>query len=365
MEYRKLPHGGQLISTIGVGMGGIHTGNTNEQIEEILRFAMDNGINFFDMCCGNLGVYNAFGNAAHGRRDKVYTQMHFGAVYEDGNYGRKRDLDLVKSSFEEALKRTGGDYTDFGMAHCIDEEDDFNLFMKEGTLDYMVSLKEQGIVKHLGFSTHTPSMARKFLETGVMDIFMFSINPVYDFTKGKYGYGSYEERISLYELAEKMGVGISVMKPFAAGQLLSLERSPINVELTPYQCVKYVLDRPAVLTALPGIHSLDEVKSILGYANANESDLDYSVIKDAAPADSADRCVYCNHCAPCPVGIDIGLVNKYYDLAVVGDDLARDHYMQLTLSAQDCIGCGNCAARCPFNVNQPERMQKILSYFGK
>jgi len=66
--------------------------------------------------------------------------------------------------------------------------------------------------------------------------------------------------------------------------------------------------------------------------------LEYSVIGDFAPQDASGKCVYCNHCKPCPVGLDIGLINKYYDLAKTGDVLAVDHYKTLEKNAADCIG---------------------------
>jgi hypothetical protein len=62
------------------------------------------------------------------------------------------------------------------------------------------------------------------------------------------------------------------------------------------------------------------------------------------------------------MGIDIGLVNKYYDLAVAGDEMAKEHYKTLELNASDCIGCGHCDSRCPFSVRQSERMQLIREY---
>ena len=81
---------------------------------------------------------------------------------------------------------------------------------------------------------------------------MFSINPAYDFEKGdEYGIGSVNERFKLFKRCEREGVGISVMKPFFAGQLLSAEQSPFGVSLTRTQCLQYALDRPGVLTAVP------------------------------------------------------------------------------------------------------------------
>lgn len=66
-----------------------------------------------------------------------------------------------------------------------------------------------------------------------------------------------------------------------------------------------------------------------------------------------------------PAGLDIGLINKYFDLANAGDTLPKDHYLHLGKQAGDCIGCGHCDRRCPFHVHQSARMQKICAYFGQ
>ena len=87
MEYRKLPHGSERLGVLGLGMGGIQQ-CSDDEIEHILRTAIASGINFFDLCGGGKNVYRPFGKAIAGRRDKVFFQMHFGAVYNDkGEYG--------------------------------------------------------------------------------------------------------------------------------------------------------------------------------------------------------------------------------------------------------------------------------------
>ena len=67
---------------------------------------------------------------------------------------------------------------------------------------------------------------------------------------------------------------------------------------------------------------------------------------------------------PCPAGIDIGLVNKYYDLARNGDSMAAEHYRELQVHGQACIKCNHCNSRCPFHVDQMARMAEIADYFG-
>ena len=155
------------------------------------------------------------------------------------------------------------------------------------------------------------------------------------------------------------------MKVFSSGQLLNPSVSPFGAALSIYQCIRYALDKPGILTVLPGAKNASEVQQLLDYHNKDESETDYSVLASFAPAQITGKCVYCNHCKPCPAGLDIGLINKYYDLVQAGDSLAKEHYLTLNRHAGQCIGCGHCDSRCPFHVHQSLRMQEIASYFGK
>ncbi len=367
MEYRKLPHGTEKerFGILGLGMGGIqHT--PPEEIEAIIRKAIAHGINFFDLCAGG-SVYAPFGKAIKGQRDKVFIQCHFGAVYdENGEYGWCRDFETIRKTFLWELETLGTDYVDFGFLHCVDELSDFDKLIEIGVLEYLKELKLTGIVRHIGFSSHTPEVANRIIDTGLVDMMMFSLNPAYDFEKGdEYGIGTVNERFELFRRCESLGIGISAMKPFHAGQLLQAEQSPFGVALNHYQCLQYVLDRPGVLCAVPGVQTMEQLNILLGFLTATEEEKDYSIIGEFTADTITGTCVYCNHCQPCPAGIDIGLVNKYYDLAKAGDILAANHYDKLAINAEACLRCGHCESRCPFHVNQEERMGEIADYFGK
>lgn len=366
MEYRKLPHGDEQISVLGLGTGGIQ-GSSDSEIRLVIEKAIENGINFFDLCGGGRNVYEPIGRGIQGNREKVYVQMHFGAVYNDkGEYGWSRNFDEIKRTVEWELEALKTDYIDFGFLHCVDENEDFDKLTSIGVLDHIVELKKQGVVRHIGFSSHTPSVAERIIDTGLIDMMMFSINPAYDFEKGdEYGVGTVSERFALFRRCEAEGIGISVMKPFFAGKMLSDSTSPFGTALSKYQCLQYALDRPGVLTAVPGVRNLSDLDGLLGFSNASAEEKDYSVIGSFTAEKAAGSCVYCNHCQPCPAGIDIGLVNKYYDLAMTGDKLAAGHYDKLSVKADTCISCGHCSSRCPFGVDQQERMKEISEYFGK
>lgn len=141
--------------------------------------------------------------------------------------------------------------------------------------------------------------------------------------------------------------------------------SPFGQPLTRIQCIQYALDKPGVLNVLPGMRSREDLLDILRYLDASPEEKDYSVIGGFSPAEAEGKCVYCSHCHPCPAGLDVAMINKYYDLALVGDALAKDHYRKLEIKAGACIRCGHCNSRCPFHTDQMNKMQKIAEYFGE
>ena len=112
MEYRQLPHGNEneKFGVLGIGMGGIGT-TPPEEIEAIVRKAIANGINFFDLCTAG-ATYAPVGRAIRDCREKVFLQCHFGAVYdENGEYGWCRDFETIKKTFLWELETLGTAWT--------------------------------------------------------------------------------------------------------------------------------------------------------------------------------------------------------------------------------------------------------------
>jgi predicted aldo/keto reductase-like oxidoreductase len=251
------------------------------------------------------------------------------------------------------------------MFHCVDEDDVFEALEKNGILDYVADLKQKGVVKHVGVSTHTPAMARKMMDLGLIDMMMFSINPAYDYAVGKWAGGTFEERMDLYTLAEQKHIGISVMKIFSGGLLLKEDTSPIGVSLTEHQCMRYALDRPGVVSILPGVTSLAELDVLLGYYDADEEETKYGALKKAAPKEAQGRCVYCSHCAPCPKGIDIPDVFRRYNNFMLHKnvDFFKKGLEKLPEGSRpaDCIGCGLCESMCPQHITIPAKLAEIAA----
>ncbi len=366
MEYRINKRTGDKISVIGFGAGYIGEGD-KKTMTDTITYAVEHGINYFDFAAYNSNSFEIFGNVIGNGplREKIKYQIHFGADYTGGKYGWTTDLETIKKSVAVQLAAMKTDYIDYGFIHCIDELTDYEKYKTNGVIDYILELKEKGVVRHIGLSTHTPVVANRVLDEDIIDMLMFSINPAYDYKQGDYGIGSSDERMALYRRCEAMGVGISVMKAFGGGQLLNEDTSPFKKSLTKTQCIRYALDKPGVMTVLPGFGTVKQVADVLEYLTATEEEKDYSVISTFTPAEAVGVCVYCNHCAPCPVGLDVALISKYYDLYNAGDEMAKEHYLTLEKTAEDCIGCGHCNSRCPFKVDRMSRMQKIAEDMGK
>lgn len=373
MDYRIIPKSGLKLSTVGIGSGSIEK-TSEKEIVALLDYAEENGVNLIDMALSYFDVLPQYGAALKGRRNKFYLQNHFGMSFTKGEYARIYDLEDVKRNFETQLDTLKTDYTDIGFVHCIDSQEDFEKVIQGGTFDYMVDLKKQGVIKNLGFASHTVDICNRFIDTGEIDVFMFSINAAYDLDPKKndpYGEDSKKqegltvsrERQKLYQRCVKENIGINVMKTYGGGKLLDPKQSPFGKAMTLPQCIQYALDRPAVLSCILGLQKREDFVEALHFFRATEQEKDYSFIAHTQQKELMGSCVYCNHCMPCPVGIDIGATHKYLDLHLAGDKLAKEHYSAMAKNASDCIECGVCEKRCPFGVNVREKMKQARACF--
>lgn len=115
----------------------------------------------------------------------------------------------------------------------------------------------------------------------------------------------------------------------AGGQRPERREIPVQgTALTHARCLQYALDRPGVLVAAPGVQTLAHLDQLLRFLTATDAEKDYSVIGSFKTDAVTGTCVYFSHCQPCPAGIDIGLVNEYYDLALAGRRDCREPLCQ-------------------------------------
>ncbi len=381
MEYRILGRTGLRVGAVALGCEGF-TEMSAGQLRSELDFAEREGINFIDLYSSNPDLRTALGRALAGRREKFVIQGHICSVWERGQYLRTRDLRKTEAAFEDLLARLETDWVDVGMIHYIDREDDFRRVFDGEIIRYAQRLKSEGRIRHIGMSSHNPTVARMAVETGLVDVVMFSINPCYDLqpagedVDALWADESYArplhnvdpERERLYELCAREGVGIDVMKVYGGGDLLSGDRSPFGRALTPVQCLEYALSRPGVAAVMVGVRSQDEMRAALGWCTATDAEKDYaSVISGLDRFTWHGRCMYCGHCAPCTAGIDIASVNKFRNLCPdegAVPETVREHYAALPHHASECVACGACESRCPFGVEIIAAMRRAAERFG-
>ncbi len=381
MQYRQLGASGLLVSEIGMGCEGF-VDKTDDEVRGFVDLMEREGVNCIDLYSPNPALRTSLARALNGRREKFILQSHLCSIWQNGQYLRTRDINKVRAGFETMLKELNTDYIDIGMIHYCDSLDDLDNILGGEIMRYALELKNSGKIKCIGLSSHNPVVAKKAVESGLISVLMFSINPLYDlqppdedveqlWNPEKYSgklLNMDKDRQELYEICEKLGVGITVMKAFGGGDLLSRTLSLAKVALTPVQCIHYALTRPAVASVMSGARSIEELKESIRYETAGDEEKDYASTLAAFPSISwVGHCMYCGHCAPCPRGIDVASVTKFLNLAKAQGEVpetVREHYGALKHKAGECISCGACEKRCPFKVEIRKNMQEAKNVFG-
>ncbi len=380
MNLRPLGNTGLSVSEIGLGCEGFLDKDL-DFTRDVLGEAIDRGVNYMDLYAPNPDLHLRLGTVIREKNKDFHIQAHLCSMWKDGQYQATRKLDEVKKAFQTTLQNLGTDHVSVGMIHYVDSDKTWNQVVDNGILDYAVSLKKAGVIDHIGLSSHNPLVAQRAVETGKIEVLMFSVNPCYDLLPGDedverlWAPESYEApllnldpaREKLYETCNRMGVGITVMKAFGGGDLLTTD-SPAGVALTANQCIHYALTRPAVACVLSGVRSRDQLLQSLAYETADDTEKDYAAALASFPKISwQGHCMYCGHCAPCPKKIDVAAVTKFLNLAKAQGfvpETVREHYQALDRKAGDCVQCGVCETRCPFGVAIRANMREAKTIFG-
>ena len=380
MKKRMLGKTGLMVSEIGFGGEWLERHTVEEGIA-LIKHAHEKGINIIDCWMADPKSRDVIGKGIAEKRREWYVQGHIGSTWQNGQYVRTRDMKFVKPAFEDLLERIGGGYIDLGMIHYVDSQEDWDTCMNTEYIEYVRELHAKGLIRHIGLSTHNPRIAKQAVESGFIEMILFSINPAFDMKPASenletmfedYGQelsGIDPERAQLYRLCEEKNVGITVMKGFFGGALFDPARSPFDVAFTPVQCIHYSLTRPGVSSILCGYDTIEQIDEAVAYETASDDEKDYASVIASAPMHSySGQCTYCGHCKPCPMDLDIAMINKFYDLAAVQPKVPESvqaHYEALAHTASECIGCRGCESRCPFGVKIAERMEETARLFGR
>ena len=381
MKYRKLGRTGIEVSEIAFGAEFL-VERPYEDTEELISACEENGINFLDCWMSEPDVRSHLGKAIKGNRENWIVQGHIGATWQNNQYVRTREMDKVIPAFEDFMERFQMDTLDFGMIHYVDQVDDYDEIMNGPFMEYVRKLKEEGTIEHIGLSTHNPDIGLLAVKNPEIELLMFSINPAFDIFGAMEDIGEYRkedafdntlsginpQRDEIYRFCEENGTALTVMKGFAGGNLLLDETSPFGVALTPVQCIHYALSQKGVSSIFVGVRNPQELEESLKYCTATDEEKDYVETLKNAPYHSFEgQCTYCGHCQPCTSQIDIAMVNKLFDLAKNHDEVPasiQEHYNNLKYKPTECIACGDCEPRCPFDVHIVDVMLDAQDLFG-
>ena len=335
MEYVTLGRTGLRVSRLG--FGGIPIQRINaEESKALLDAVRAAGINYIDTARGYTVSEEYLGFALEGIRDKFVLATKSMA----------RTKEAMAQDIDTSLRNLRTDYIDLYQVHNPGAKDLEKVMAPGGALEALLEAKESGKIGHIGITLHAVELFRRAVELPWVETIMFPYNIVE--TQG-------EELIAL--CAEK-NIGFICMKPLAGGAI-----DDASVAL------RFVLSHPGVSVVIPGMAEAAEVAQ-----NA-------AAAADTAPLDGGEQakiaairaslgthfCRRCNYCAPCAAGINISAVFLFegyysrYDLK----DWAKERYAQLPKTAADCIGCGLCETRCPYNLPIREMLKSAAQVLGK
>lgn len=336
MELRELGRTGLKVSAIG--LGGIPVQRISfSEAQKVIEAAIDRGINFIDTARGYTDSETKFGKVLPKWRDKVIIATKSMA----------RTKDEMANEIEKSLTDLGLDYIDLYQLHNV--KDDASLakvLAPGGALEALREAQNSGKVRFVGITGHIPTILVKALRTGEFDTVQFPFNPIE--TSGS---------TDLLPLAGELNIGTIAMKPFAGGAIKSAVPS-----------LRYILAR-GFSTVIPGMDDISQIEENVK-AGINPAPLtaeeEEELMKETGRL-GAGFCRRCEYCQPCPKGIDIPLVfllDGYwtrYDLK----DWAVDRYKPLKVKASECLDCGECESRCPYQLPIREMLKSAAANLEK
>ena len=326
-----------------------------EHTKKMVDLFLESGGKYFDTAYVYPGSEEATRQALCERhpRDSYYLATKLNA----GDFCCKNEQE-AREEIKISLERTQAQYIDFYLLHGLSEGnipqyDNYRLW------DYVKELKEQGLIRHYGFSFHdTPELLDKLLTD----------HPDTEFVQLQINYADWEDdgvqSRACYEIAEKHGKPVIVMEPVKGGLLANppaeVEKilKAADPEASPASwAIRFAASLPNVSVVLSGMSDLDQLENNLSYMkdfrplNAEEHKI---IEKARAVLDGLDKipCTSCAYCKPgCPMEINIPEIFAVANIYKMYDNLpmARQEYIVRPIGprASECIACGQCESACP------------------
>ena len=308
MNYTELGRTGLDVSVIGIGTEHMR-GQPRETVVPTLRAAVEQGVNYFDVIFAMPDYLDQMREGFQGLRDRMLLAAHLGSTDRGGQYYKTRTAKRCESSFLNVLQRLETEYVDVLWLHNFNVLSDWDRASRSGFLDLADRLRDEGKARFLGISGHYHGIMERAIESRLVDLIMLPVNLFNHAMPGRSG---------LLDHCSRRDIGVVAMKPFGGGKLLNKRgrlRVPkyqtrgetfqvkISSEVTPAQCLSYVLAQRGVTVALPGVKNEDELAAALHTLEVGEAERDFSSLLTDFGRYVEGECTYCNHCLPCPVVI--------------------------------------------------------------
>lgn len=325
--------------------------------------AMEHGINYYDTAWGYHG-----GNSERvmGRILKAYPRDRFFLATKFPGYDLS-NMPKVEAIFEEQLQKCQVDYFDFYLFHNVCEMNiDAYLNPQYGIYEYLMKQKENGRIRHLGFSAHgNLEVMRRFLEAygSQMEFCQIQLNFV------DWSFQNAREKI---ELLKQYGIPVWVMEPLRGGRLARLPQASATrlsalrpEESIPAWAFRFLQTIPEVVVTLSGMSSLEQlqenIKTFEEEKPLKPAEWDTLLSVADGMLDHILPCTACRYCVShCPQGLDIpSLLDLYNEHSFTGGGFIAPMALMAVPKEKHpdaCIGCGSCEAVCPQQIKIPQAM---------
>ena len=335
MEYRILGKTGLRISRIG--FGGIPIQRIDaEGTKELIHYLHKAGVNYIDTARSYTVSEEYLGYALEGiRKDFVLATKSMART----KAGMAKDIEI-------SLKNLRTDYIDLYRIHNPSEKDLETVLAPGGALEALLEAKEAGKIGHIGITLHPVELFKTAVDLSWAETIMFPYNLVET------------QAEDLIRTCAERNIGFIDMKPLAGG---AIEDAAL--------ALRYVAANPNVTVVIPGMATIDEAKQNIAAVcdTAPLTDEEQAKIKTIRDSLGTQFCRRCNYCAPCTQGISIYtqfLLEGYYTRYNL-KDWARARYDAQQKNASDCIGCGVCESRCPYDLPIRDMLKKVSAIFQK
>ncbi|HYD48769.1 MAG TPA: aldo/keto reductase [Terriglobales bacterium] len=353
-SYRRLGRTNAMVSDISLGSAGINKVSVAEE-------AIDRGINYFDTSPDYADALSekTLGEAMKGRRDKIFLATKF--CRPNGHLLNDTPVPEIMSAVEDSLRRLQTDYVDLIHIHSCDRLDRLNA---PNIHEAFGRLKEQGKVRFLGFSCHSPGLedvANAAIDSGRFDVMMLA-----------YHFGMWPNFGDIVERAHKADMGVVAMKTLKGAKHTNLANFQDEATSYAQSAFKWVLSNPAVACL---VVSMSEHQQVAEYVYASGKAV---TTEDVATLEKYDKLIAGDYCQPhcgqclssCPQELAINDILRY---RMYFKDYGREKegmqlYAKLDKNGRQCLDCAApCEAACPINVRIHDNMldaDRLLSFVG-